>query len=78
MTLRCGIERAIILVADGVGCGGAPDAAAYGDAGADTLGKSVARGGAAGAAQSGSAGARAHDDDRGRAPPATRAAPTAP
>jgi phosphopentomutase len=32
------IERAIILVADGVGCGGAPDAAAYGDAGADTLG----------------------------------------
>src|SRR5215467_8082274 len=33
-----GIARAIILVADGVGCGGAPDAAAYGDAGADTLG----------------------------------------
>jgi phosphopentomutase len=33
-----GIERAIILVADGVGCGGAPDAGAYGDAGADTLG----------------------------------------
>jgi len=32
------IRRAIILVADGVGCGGAPDAAAYGDAGADTLG----------------------------------------
>jgi phosphopentomutase len=32
------IARAIILVADGVGCGGAPDAAAYGDAGADTLG----------------------------------------
>ena len=32
------IDRAIILVADGVGCGGAPDAAAYGDAGADTLG----------------------------------------
>jgi phosphopentomutase len=31
-------ERAIILVADGVGCGGAPDAAAYGDAGADTIG----------------------------------------
>jgi phosphopentomutase len=30
--------RVIILVADGVGCGGAPDAAAYGDAGADTLG----------------------------------------
>lgn len=32
------LRRAIILVADGVGCGGAPDAAAYGDAGADTLG----------------------------------------
>ena len=31
-------KRAIILVADGVGCGGAPDAADYGDAGADTLG----------------------------------------
>jgi phosphopentomutase len=31
-------RRAIILVADGVGCGGAPDAVAYGDAGADTLG----------------------------------------
>jgi phosphopentomutase len=27
-----------VLVADGVGCGGAPDAADYGDAGADTLG----------------------------------------
>jgi phosphopentomutase len=32
------LKRAIIIVADGVGCGGAPDAAAYGDAGADTLG----------------------------------------
>jgi phosphopentomutase len=31
-------RRAVVLVADGVGCGGAPDAAAYGDAGADTLG----------------------------------------
>ena len=31
-------RRAIIIVADGVGCGGAPDAAAYSDAGADTLG----------------------------------------
>ena len=31
-------KRAIIVIADGVGCGGAPDAAAYGDAGADTLG----------------------------------------
>jgi phosphopentomutase len=31
-------RRAVILVADGVGCGGAPDARDYGDAGADTLG----------------------------------------
>ena len=31
-------RRAVILVADGVGCGGASDAADYGDAGADTLG----------------------------------------
>jgi phosphopentomutase len=39
-------RRAVILVADGVGCGGAPDAAAYGDAGADTLGNIArARGG---------------------------------
>jgi phosphopentomutase len=33
----------VILVADGVGCGGAEDAAAYGDAGADTLGNLAAR-----------------------------------
>jgi phosphopentomutase len=32
------LRRAVVLVADGAGCGGAPDAAAYGDAGADTLG----------------------------------------
>jgi phosphopentomutase len=31
-------RRAVILVLDGVGCGAAPDAAAYGDAGSDTLG----------------------------------------
>jgi phosphopentomutase len=37
------VRRAIILVADGVGCGGAPDAAAYGDAGADTLGNLARR-----------------------------------
>ena len=30
--------RALLLVLDSVGCGGAPDAAAYGDEGADTLG----------------------------------------
>ncbi len=31
-------RRAAIIVLDGVGCGGAGDAAAYGDAGSDTLG----------------------------------------
>ncbi|HEX6250507.1 MAG TPA: phosphopentomutase [Gemmatimonadaceae bacterium] len=31
-------RRAIILILDGVGCGAAPDAAGYGDAGSDTLG----------------------------------------
>jgi len=30
--------RVVVIVADGVGCGGALDAAEYGDAGADTLG----------------------------------------
>jgi len=41
-------RRVVILVADGVGCGGAPDAARYGDAGADTLGNlSRQRGGLA-------------------------------
>jgi phosphopentomutase len=35
-------RRAIILVLDGVGCGEAPDTAAYGDSGSDTLGN-VAR-----------------------------------
>ena len=32
------MSRAIIIVLDSVGCGGAEDAAAYGDEGADTLG----------------------------------------
>jgi len=36
------MRRAILLVLDGVGCGEAPDTAAYGDAGSDTLGN-VAR-----------------------------------
>ncbi len=35
-------RRALILVLDGVGCGAAPDTAAYGDAGSDTIGN-VAR-----------------------------------
>ena len=30
--------RALLLILDSVGCGGAPDAAAYGDEGSDTLG----------------------------------------
>ncbi|MCE9610633.1 MAG: phosphopentomutase [Chthoniobacter sp.] len=34
--------RALLLVLDSVGCGRAPDAAAYGDAGADTLGHILA------------------------------------
>ena len=36
------MKRAVILILDGVGIGGAPDAADYGDAGSDTLGN-VAR-----------------------------------
>src|SRR4051794_13228993 len=35
---RAGSMRAIVLVMDSVGIGAAPDAAAYGDAGADTVG----------------------------------------
>ena len=33
-----GDRRALILVLDGVGCGEAPDSAAYGDSGSDTIG----------------------------------------
>ncbi|WP_035603193.1 phosphopentomutase [Haloferula sp. BvORR071] len=32
------MKRALVIVLDSVGCGGAPDAADFGDAGADTLG----------------------------------------
>lgn len=32
------MKRALVIVLDSVGCGNAPDAAAFGDAGADTLG----------------------------------------
>jgi len=32
------MPRAFLIVMDSVGCGGAPDAAAFGDAGANTLG----------------------------------------
>src|SRR5688572_22618656 len=34
--------RALLIVLDSVGCGRAPDAAAYGDEGADTLGHILA------------------------------------
>jgi len=40
--LKYGTGRAAIIVLDGLGCGPAPDTAAYGDAGSDTLGN-VAR-----------------------------------
>ncbi|MBL9056498.1 MAG: phosphopentomutase, partial [Rhodobacteraceae bacterium] len=32
------MPRAFLIVMDSVGCGGAPDAAAFGDEGANTLG----------------------------------------
>jgi phosphopentomutase len=50
------MPRAVIIVLDSVGCGGAPDAAAYGDEGANTLGH-IAEACAAGKA--GRAGLRA-------------------
>lgn len=37
------MTRALLLILDSVGCGGAPDAAAYGDEGADTLGNLLDR-----------------------------------
>ena len=43
------MPRAFLIVLDSVGCGGAPDAAAFGDAGADTVGH-IAAACAAGAA----------------------------
>ncbi|MEM1267316.1 MAG: phosphopentomutase, partial [Pseudomonadota bacterium] len=50
------MSRAILAVMDSVGCGGAPDAAAYGDAGANTL-LHIAEACAAGAAETGRSGA---------------------
>ena len=47
--------RAFLVVLDSVGCGGAPDAAAYGDAGANTLGH-IAQACAAGEADEGRQG----------------------
>lgn len=46
------MARAFLVVLDSVGCGGAPDAAAFGDAGANTLGH-IAAACAAGAANEG-------------------------
>ncbi len=49
-------RRAFLIVMDSVGCGGAPDAAAFGDAGANTLGH-IAETCAAGRAEQGRSGA---------------------
>ncbi len=49
------MPRAFLIVMDSVGCGGAPDAAAFGDAGANTLGH-IARECAAGRAEAGRSG----------------------
>lgn len=43
MTPATRAGRVVVIVADGVGCGGAPDAATYGDEGADTLGNLARR-----------------------------------
>lgn len=48
-------NRAFLVVMDSVGCGGAPDAAAFGDEGANTLGH-IARECAAGRAETGRSG----------------------
>lgn len=49
------MARAFLVVMDSVGCGGAPDAAAFGDEGANTLGH-IAQACAAGRAESGRSG----------------------
>ncbi|RVV98424.1 phosphopentomutase [Mesobaculum littorinae] len=49
------MPRAFLVVLDSVGCGGAPDAAAFGDAGANTLGH-IAQACAAGRAETGRSG----------------------
>lgn len=49
------MPRAFLIVMDSVGCGGAPDAAAFGDAGANTLGH-IAAACAAGQAEQGRSG----------------------
>ncbi|MCA3480832.1 MAG: phosphopentomutase, partial [Rhodobacter sp.] len=49
------MTRAFLIVMDSVGCGGAPDAAAFGDAGANTLAH-IAQACAAGHAEDGRSG----------------------
>ena len=49
------MARAFLIVMDSVGCGGAPDAADFGDLGANTLGH-IAAACAAGAADAGRSG----------------------
>ncbi|WP_138470999.1 phosphopentomutase [Poseidonocella sp. HB161398] len=49
------MTRAVLVVMDSVGCGGAPDAEAYGDLGSDTLGH-IAAACVAGAAEDGRSG----------------------
>ena len=49
------MTRAFLIVMDSVGCGGAPDAAAFGDAGANTLAH-IAQACAAGRAEDGRSG----------------------
>ena len=49
------MARAILLVMDSVGCGGAPDAEAFGDVGANTLGH-IIRACAEGRAEDGRSG----------------------
>src|SRR5262249_33803351 len=43
MTPSSSIERIVLIVLDSVGCGELPDAAKYGDSGADTLGNMSVR-----------------------------------
>ena len=52
------MARAILIVLDGLGVGGAPDAAAYGDAGSDTLANMAAAVGGLDVPASGGPGSR--------------------
>ena len=61
--------RVLLVVCDSFGVGDAPDAAAYGDAGPDTLGNTAAGGRRHRRAEPGGARARAPHRDRGRRRP---------